>query len=45
MHSGPHGMPNFGELTGRAKVRGLEAKFIPAEYQRDYDTTWRRCPA
>ena len=39
MRSGPHGMPNFGELTGMAKMRELEAKFILAEQQRDYETS------
>ena len=40
MRSGPHGVPSFAELTGLPKVRELEASFIPAEHQRDYDSTW-----
>jgi 2-methylisocitrate lyase-like PEP mutase family enzyme len=40
MRAGPHGVPNFGELTGLPKVRELENQFIPPEAQRDYTTTW-----
>ena len=40
MRSSPHGAANFAELTGLPKVRALETKFIPADHQRDYDTTW-----
>jgi 2-methylisocitrate lyase-like PEP mutase family enzyme len=40
MKNSPYGLPNFSELTGVAKVRELENSFIPAELQRDYETTW-----
>lgn len=45
MKSAPHGMANFAELTGLPKVRALEGDFIPAESQRDYETTWGHRPA
>lgn len=45
MRSRPYGVANFAELTGLAKVRELETRFIPPEGQRDYDTTWGHRPA
>lgn len=45
LRNSPHGMANFAELTGLPKVRALEGDFIPAESQRDYDTTWGHRPA
>lgn len=45
MRNSPHGMASFAELTGLPKVRALETGFIPAEGQRDYETTWGHRPA
>jgi 2-methylisocitrate lyase-like PEP mutase family enzyme len=45
MRSSPHGVAKFAELTGLPRVRELEARFIPPEGQRDYDTTWGHRPA
>ncbi len=40
VESSPYGAINFSELTGYAGVRAMEAKYMPAEAQRDYDNTW-----
>jgi 2-methylisocitrate lyase-like PEP mutase family enzyme len=40
MRAGPHGVANFAELTGLPRVRELESDFLPADSQRDYQSTW-----
>src|SRR5262249_29458477 len=40
IRTSPFGAVNMGELTGEAKVRDLEQRFIPASQQRDYQGTW-----
>lgn len=40
VESSPYGAINFAELTGYTGVRAMEAKYIPADAQRDYDNTW-----
>jgi 2-methylisocitrate lyase-like PEP mutase family enzyme len=45
MRSSQYGVTNFAELTGLPKVRELETSFIPADRQRDYETTWGHRPA
>lgn len=36
----PWGAINFADLTGARDVRALEQAFMPAEAQRDYESTW-----
>jgi 2,3-dimethylmalate lyase len=38
--SSPYGPMDFARITGAAKVRELEEKYMPDDAQRDYDTTW-----
>lgn len=40
VEASPYGAMNFARITGAAKVRELEEKFMPADAQRDYDNTW-----
>ncbi len=40
VEASPYGAMNFADITGAAKVRELEEKFMPADAQRDYDNTW-----
>ena len=38
--SSPYGAMDFARITGAAKVRELEEKYMPADAQRDYESTW-----
>lgn len=38
--SSPYGAMDFARITGAAKVRELEERFMPDDAQRDYDNTW-----
>ncbi|MGE3245379.1 MAG: oxaloacetate decarboxylase [Beijerinckiaceae bacterium] len=40
VEASPYGAMNFAQITGAAKVRELEEKYMPADAQRDYESTW-----
>ena len=40
VEASPYGAMNFAQITGAAKVRELEERFMPADAQRDYANTW-----
>lgn len=40
VEASPYGAINFSELTGYTGVRAMEAKYLPSEAQRDYESTW-----
>lgn len=40
IETSPYGGLNFSQLTGVTGVREMEARYLPAEAQRDYDSTW-----
>lgn len=41
----PSGAIDLKRLTGDAEVRDLEARFVPADQQRDYASTWGHAPS
>ncbi|WP_063062883.1 isocitrate lyase/PEP mutase family protein [Nocardia sienata] len=40
MADSPYGTASFMQLTNTERVRELEQRFVPAERQRDYQSTW-----
>ncbi len=44
VENSPYGALDFFKLTGAEDVRGMEAKYLPKDAQRDYDSTWGHSP-
>ena len=38
--SSPYGAADLKELSGLARIRSMEEQFMPADAQRDYESTW-----